>query len=226
MRDWTLDEIETRINDDLDLHEENFISASEKLAKINAAIDRAESLIHTIYEDYFLSYDTLTLVDGTAAYDMPSDIYANKLRRVLYNVEGEEYTIKYLRGQTDLQRLHLFTDEDRYKYLITNTAGAGRQMVFYPTPAEDGAYITRWYIRNAKRLVNSSDVLDIPEFADFIIESAKGACMAKEYAGTIPPTQAAIIKQLEADMIDTLTAMVPDGETQLEADLSFYEDHV
>ncbi len=226
MRDWTLSEFVTVIEDDLNLHEENFISPNELKAIINFAIDKAEALIHTLYEDYFLDSDTLTLVSGTASYDLPTDIYANKLRQVMYNVEDSEYEIKHMRSGKALARLHLIQEDEDYRYIIKNGASTGRQMVLYPTPAESGAYVTRWYIRNAKTLVEDTDVCDIPEFASYVIELAKGRCMAKENGGQIPPDQKELIKEQEMLMIETLTAMVPDGETLIEKDTSHYEDSV
>jgi hypothetical protein len=76
MATWA--DIKSRVQYELDLIDEDFISATELLYFCNRAINTAESLILNLSEDYFLTKETLSLVNGTQEYDLPTGIYAQK----------------------------------------------------------------------------------------------------------------------------------------------------
>jgi hypothetical protein len=71
MRYWTFAEIKAKVESDLGMEDEDFVSADEMLAYGNEAIDEAEAEIHTINEDYFLTMGPISLVSGTDSYDLP-----------------------------------------------------------------------------------------------------------------------------------------------------------
>lgn len=222
MRAWTYLEIKTKVENDLDLVDEIFITATEMLGYVNEAIDNAEAQIHALYEDYFLTLDTLALVTGTSTYSMPSDIYANKIRSIYYVNGQTKYPIKKWR-----KPLHLipFVDtSDDYMYLPINTTASGYQMKLFPAAQETSSTnVTRWYIRNAKVLVSDSDVCDIPEFINYILQYTKMRCYEKE--GHVTTLKA--IDDTEKEkllMIQTLTNMVDDEDNELRKDFSFYDD--
>ncbi len=222
MRSWTLEEITAKIEQDLDLQEETFIEPDELTEIINAGIDEAENTIHAISEDYFLTSDTLALIPATAAYNLPSDIFANKIRTVWF-VDGK-YTIKRAKTQKQIEALPFVQSDEDFQYLLKNTAGVGPQMVIYPTPIVAGT-LTRWYLRNATRLVDATDTCDIPEFVSFVIAYSKEQCLAKENGGVAPTIATAKTEQARALMVETLTGMVPDGVNLIELDASHYEEH-
>ena len=60
--------LRAKIQRDLDLQDEIFITNTELLGYANEAIDEAEQEVLTIYEDYFLTNENLALVTGTAEY--------------------------------------------------------------------------------------------------------------------------------------------------------------
>jgi hypothetical protein len=222
MRAWTYLEIKTKVQNDLDLVDEIFITATEMLGYVNEAIDNAEAQIHALYEDYFLTKDNLALVNGTATYSMPSDIYANKIR-CMYYVNGQtKYPIKKWR-----KPLHLipFVDpSDDYEYLPINTTASGYQMQFLPAAQETSSTnVTRWYIRNAKVLALDADVCDIPEFINYILQYTKMRCYEKE--GHVTTLKAIDDTEKEKTlMIQTLTNMVDDEDNEIRKDFSFYDD--
>ncbi len=86
-----------------------------------------------------------------------------------------------------------------------------------------------YYIRNAVKL-DESDLttadatsVDIPEFYPYLVKYVKAECYKKEGHPNAP--QALIDLEVERRrMVDTLSNMVPDGETQIEMDLTHYED--
>lgn len=222
MRAWTYTEMSAKIQNDLDLQDEIFVSPTELLGYFNEAIDNAEAQIHCLYEDYFLTNDNLALVSGTATYAMPTDIYANKIRNINYVNGQTKYEIK--RWRKPLNLLAFVDTNDDLMYLPINTTASGYQMKLYPTPAETSSTnVTRWYIRNAKVLTTGADVCDIPEFINYILQYVKMRCYEKE--GHVNTIKA--IEDTEKEktlMIETLTGMVDDEDTEIRKDFSFYND--
>ena len=217
----TYADLKSFLEKELDLEDETFITPEEFQYYFNEAVDMIEAACHTIYEDYFLTSATISLVNGTSAYALPSDIYAQKIRAVLYNDgEAKKYNIKRFRKLDDT----LFVQTpDAYRYLLTNDSTNGNRMVFYPTPAETNTYITIWYIRNAKRFTADSDVCDIPEFTNVLVQFVRWKCLSKE--GHPDAQQAATdLDRMRQEMVETLTARVPDEDNTVIKDFSFYDD--
>ncbi len=220
MRTWTYLEAKDKIERDLDLAEESFIDDVEMLGYFNEAIDEVEADVHNLYEDYFKTKAALSLVSGTAEYAMPSDIFANKIRLVQY-VNGP---VKYPVGRIRLNQIAAVQDGDDFLYDIIHTsADDGVELVFYPTPAESGAFVTIWYIRNANRLTTDASKIDVPEAINFILQHVKVRCMEKE----THPLLAKAVQDLErqrAQLKTTLSMMVPDEDAMIPGDFSFYEE--
>jgi len=81
----TLKQLRDQVISDLDLQEEEWISESEINVWINEGIKSAEAQIHTLYEDYFLcESDAITIIKGQNLVDYPADIYATKVRKVIF----------------------------------------------------------------------------------------------------------------------------------------------
>lgn len=216
----TYAELKANLQKELDLEDETFITAQEFLNYFNEGVDVVEASIHTIYEDYFLTNGPLSLVSGTAGYALPSDIYAQKIRGMYYNDGTTKYDIKRVRKITDVKYVE---SSDFYQYIITNTSASGLRITLYPTPNETNNYVTMWYIRNAKRFAADADVCDIPEFTHVIVQYVRWKCMSKEGH---PDTQQALadLERMKQEMVETLTARVPDEDYIIEGDFSFYND--
>lgn len=85
--------------------------------------------------------------------------------------------------------------------------------------------VTCSYIRQANRMTDDASILDIPQFATYIKAFMKERCLMKEPGNPgLGDAQKETIR-LRAQMIDTLTEMVPDNRTQVEMDTSHYEEH-
>lgn len=229
MRYWTYLEIKTKIQADLDLEDETFVQPTELLAYANEAIDEAEAEIHSSYEDYFLSRTTVTLVNGTEGYALPSTIYANKIRGVIYKNGTQWHMVQRIR---DWRKFEEYTSQlvnpDSgsviYRYIIDNSTAGTPKMVFSPTPVEAGSYITVWHYRNANRLTLDADICDIPEFVNFVIQYMKVRCYEKELHPNLQMAVAALEQQRQL-MKATLANMVPDVDNEIEMDRSHYEEH-
>ncbi len=221
----TYSELLSNLEKELDLEDETFITPDEFLNYFNEAVDMVESAIHSIYEDYFLTTSSISLVSGTSTYSLPSDIYAQKIRAMLYSDGSAKiYNIKRIRKLDEISFLALPSNQaNLFRYLITNDGTVGLKIKFYPTPAETNTNITLYYLRNAKKFSTGSDVCDIPEFTSVIVQYVRWKCMQKEGH---PGTQEALqdLERMKQDMVETLTARVPDEDNQVLMDTTFYQD--
>lgn len=224
---WTYAMIKAKVEQDLALEDEVFIEPDEMLGYVNEAIDEAEAEIHSLYEDYFLKRAPLTLVNGQEEYDLPEDIYANKIRRLIYKNGSDVYKITRLRDWKKFENYAIESVNNSstiYAYFIINQNPGESKILLTPPAKVDGAYVTIWYIRNANRLVDDDDICDIPEFINFVLQYTKVRCYEKE-AGH-PNMQKAMqdLEQQRLQMTGTLAQMVPDGDNEIEADFSVYEE--
>lgn len=220
----TYSSIKTKLENDLDLIDEDFITETELLGYINEAIDDCESIIHNLGLEakYFLTTDTLTLVSGTSDYSMPSDIYANKIVKVFYNNAGKIYEIPRIRDLAVVP--HIQSGED-YQYQILNLT-AGIKMRLLPTPAESGAYVQRYYIRNVRALTTSTastNTCEVPESVNFIYAHVKCRVGEKEGNPSLPEWKAGLLQQHDL-MVQNLQEFTQDNNNQIPLDMGFYED--
>lgn len=217
----TYSELKSALQKELDLEDETFITAAEFLNYFNEGVDEVEAEIHNIYEDYFLTVGSISLVSGTQDYSLPSDIFAQKIRKILYNDgASKRYPITRLKN---LEKIPHVEATDSYQYLIVNTTASGLKIRFYPTPAETNSNVSIYYLRNAKRFSADADVCDIPEFTPVIIQYVRWKCLSKEGHPDAPSAREEYLR-MKQGMVDTLTARVPDEDNTIEKDLSFYDD--
>lgn len=231
MRYWTLAEMVAKVEADLGIEDEDFVAPAELVTYFNEGIDQAEAEIHTLYEGYFLSRDTMSLVSGTEAYDFPATIYGMKFVKIMYRNGGEVYEI---RPVPEHQAVDIYETNQAagltggpYEYLIDNSTAGDPQIIITPTPNESGAYVKRWFLRNANRLSADADVCDIPEFVSFVLQFAKMRCYEKEGH----PLLAKAINDLEHPetgerkrMRDTLAQKQANANNLVPGDFSLYKD--
>lgn len=211
----------TKIEKDLDIQGDNIIEEDEMLANFNSAVDDAENIIHQLHEDYFLTSDYVAMVDGTSDYAMPTNIYANKIRKIIYKKDNESYEVKKIK----LMHISDVDAEDDYKYNIENNTGAaGTRFIIYPAARDTSStYMRRWYVRNASKIVDSDSVIDIPEFVNYVYSHVKYWCAFKIGHPRMAGFKEEMDKQ-EMMMRNNLTAMIEDGNIDIDPDISFYED--
>jgi len=219
-------QIRSKVEKDLDIEDEVFVTESELLSYANEAIDEAEAEIHGLYEDYFLSRATITLVQGTSSYDLPSTIYAHKIRRVIYTNGSTIFTIKRLKDWHKFEEMAVINNSSSgsdYNYILTNMTAGDPQFELIPAARENGAYVTIWFVRNANRLTVDADVCDIPEFINFIYQYMKVRVYEKEQNQNLAFAVQALQAQRELMKV-TLAGMIPDADNEIEMDLSSYEE--
>ena len=221
MKRWTWLEIKTKVQDDLDLKSEVFISPTELLGYANEAIDEAESLVHTLYQDYYLTNTTISLVASQQDYDVPTDIYADKIRRLLIADGSRNYEIKRIRNISKIPHIQ---DSDDLRYILINdSANSNVKIRMYPTPSS-AKTATIWYIRNANELASDTDTCDLPEIAtQFVIQFMKQRCYEKEgHPNVVKAMQDT--ERLRMKLEATLAERVDDDNNTIEPNLDFYWD--
>lgn len=222
-------DIKTKLMNDLDIEDLDFVNGeTELLGYINEALDDGESIIHTLglESDYFLSQDYIALVSGTYDYALPSNIFASKIKKIFY-INGQiKYEVFRIRN---LNETPFFQSGDDYKYSLIATTGTANNMRirFYPTPSETSSQnIVIWFIRNVTKMTTSTaatNVCELPEFVNFLLQHCK--CRIYEKMGNPNlPNALEEFKAIKQLMVETLQEMVPDANSIVEPDVSFYED--
>lgn len=218
---YTLAQIKQKIQQPLDLEEEIFIRPEELLEFINDAIREAEAIILDLSEDYFLTKVNIPLTAGVSEYTLPADIYGSKIRGLVYDDGSTTHQVKRIRRFTEIPWLDNYT---QYRFLLTNDATNGVKMTLYPAAQiTSSTALTCYYIRNAKQLVNDTDVCDIPEFVSYIIQHAKVSCMQKEGNPLLMDAQAKLDKLTDL-MEATLKDKIIDEDNTITMDLTSYEE--
>ena len=218
----TLEDLIERVQDELDLQDEDFIDQDEIIGYIKNGVNQAKKIISDLYEDYFLAKPfTITLVSGTDEYSLPSNIYAQKIRKVLYNDGSEKKIIRRIKRLEDTM---LLESSDNYAYLITYDEAACLKITFYPSVVTNGAFVKVWYLRNAKTLSALTDVLDVPEAEDYIVQFAKDKCKNKEAMTPDAPKSAALMEE-EKLLVEGLSTRQPDDDNEIDPDLSYQWEH-
>lgn len=225
MRFWTFGEIKTKILRDLDLEGETFIQPDELLGYANEAIDEVERQIHTLYEDYFVTRSTITLVPGQEEYAIPADIYGLKIRQIIYRNGNQVWKLNRSKnwhkfGMYETEKANT-TGTQEYSYFILNSVAGSPKILLSPTPTEAGAFIQVWYLRNANEMVDDTSVCDIPEAVNYVMAYIKMKCMEKELH---PNLQKAMqdVEMQKADTLQALDEMYADNENNIEPDYSLY----
>lgn len=219
--------MKSKIERDLDLEGENFVTATEMLGYANEAIDEVEKHIHSLCEDYFLTRSVVTLVSGQEEYDLPTDIYAMKIRQIVYRNGAQVWKLERIKNWSKFIGYELeksfFTATQHYGYFILNQTAGSPKLLLTPTPQEAGAYLQLWYIRNANEMIDDTSVCDIPEAVNWVMAYMKMKCMEKELHPNLPKA-VQDVETFKADAIKILSEMYPDNENVVEADTRLYDD--
>ena len=187
-------------------------------------------MIHTLYEDYFLTRTFLSPEAETEEIELPDNIYAMKIRGINHMVGDEvQYEVRRIRDMHKFLDYRIRANEDAgnlpYTYFLINATAGEPRILMCPPPPLESTLFECWYIRNANRLTTGSDTCDIPEFIEFVYAHVRMKVYLKEghhaYEASVAHKEAT--KQL---MMETLAGMVPDNATEIEGDLSHYRNHV
>lgn len=230
MKFWTWAEIRTKVEQECDLEDEDFVRRSELLAYGNEAIEEAEAEILGLYEDYFLKSTIVNVVANQEDIPYPADIYAQKIRRIIYYLGSQNnptnYPVVRLKDWRKFEyRAVADTGQttDLYQWMDENATPGAPVIKIVPKLREAGV-VKLWYIRHANRLTIDTDICDIPEFINFIFSHMK----VKVYEKEGHPMLAQAMTKLEMErqrMLSTLQSKTPDADNDIEMDTSYYDDH-
>lgn len=169
MKVWTYGEMVTKLEGDLDLEDETFIKSDEMVGYLNEALAEASSEIIVLNQDYFLTEFYVPTVQGTTRYDLPYNIYANKIRGVVYTNGSVNYEIARYRRKNKFMNKVLtqqFGLSEWYQYDLQNDNVGQTQIEFLPTMRDTAilapvasvfAPIRLYYIRNCARVPISGE---------------------------------------------------------------------
>lgn len=232
MKKWTYEDARTKVERDLDIEDEDFVSDDELREFFNDAIRLQHSMIIKlgVEDEYYLSRHKDNTVANVDEYDLPADIFATKIRRVLYVESNTEYfPITRYRGRFKFEQYLQDEQEDEsdphYKYLILNNAEEGGY-ILKTVPAikvsvTDGLHI--WYIREPCDLQEESDVIDVP-YISWVFRYVMNRVKEKE--NRLGPQDLQELQVLETAMITSLTEQVQDDDDTVDMDTSTYEEHM
>lgn len=164
MKIWTYKEMHSKILRDLDLEDEEFVSPDEMRGYFNEALSEAESEIMVLNQEYFLSKYFVPFVQGANTYDLPANLYSNKIRAFIYKNNSLIYPITQYRRKDKFENIALteqYGINDDYRYFLPNEYPGQRALTIHPQARETAIlapYASRftpailWYIRNCARI--------------------------------------------------------------------------
>jgi hypothetical protein len=226
----TYAQMKAKIERDWDLEEEEMIPDTELMELFNDAISEAEAIMVRlgVNDDYFLTKTLLSLTSGSADVTAPTTIYANKIRKIVYNDGTKVYEIRRLKGpDMFLEVAHAAnstTSDPYYKYFIRNDSSSGNKIQLVPASTiTNSTYATCWHVRSATRMTTSASICDIPESYNFIYAHVSWRVLGKDG----DPRAAAANQEREKQkqlMIETLETMVDDGDNEIVPDVTHYDE--
>lgn len=229
----TLYDIRTKIARDLDIEAEEFIQPEELIQYINDAISEAEANIINLglRDKYFLARGTpISLVAGQADYDLPSNIYGNKILKVVYQSGTDIYALSPIDSEEmyqDISVLNQYNTTDLYRYLIRHDVPGTEKLQIVPKARVDAAdALTIWFFREANKLEIDTDICDLPEIAiQYVYQSVRVRVYEKERGQSwmVAKEDLAAIEEL---MVKTLQQQISDSDlTKMDKDFTTYEEH-
>jgi len=205
----------------------NIVPPAEIQTHIRDAIEDATTFVHTLYEDYFLVPEkAVNIVAGTNSYAVPTGLYINKMRRLIYDDGSKKYDINFIKNISDTPSL---INDTYLQYIIVHELGIGYRLRFYPTPQFTSAtFVKAWYLREPKELLLTTDEMDLPkQCKNFVLADAKLRCLQK-IPGDLRTAnlEKEYVFQRER-IVSVLKNKVPDNRSnELQADFSDYNDSV
>mgnify|MGYP003343896097 FL=1 len=198
----------------------------------NDAVREAVSHIQKLglEDDYFQKSVKYSLTVGLTELDLPSDIYAAKIRGLVYHTPSKIYEIKRLKGKDKfVNREWLLRPEANttfYQYDLENPSPtSGFKIKLYPISYETLTdCLTLNYVRTVEVITGDDSLVDIPEFYSFVKAFVKMKITAKENSDYAMAAKADYDKEKQL-MLETLQEMTPDYGNEIQGDFSFYWDH-
>lgn len=229
MQYLTWGEIKEEVQKDHGIEGDPDYDEQELVNMANRAINRVESRILALQQDYFLDKMEIAVTKGTSEYTLPSDIYGYKIRRVFWKEDG--FSTRRLYRATNIDDMEeqanygYYSYDKKLRYMILNDAATGPRITL--SYSESDATLVVYYTRNANRfnaIDGDSQVCDIPEFADGVIAYMKYLVELKDKSPTLQATKQDYIDIMN-ELTSTLAQAVNDEDMMIEPDTEIFDDH-
>lgn len=115
--------ISQKVQYDLDLQDETFIQPDELVGYANEGLKEAFAEILGVRENYYLTKWFVPCTAGNDLFILPPNIYANKIRGVMYQNGSIIYALKRMREKElfeSIAYVNQYGLSDEYRYLIRN----------------------------------------------------------------------------------------------------------
>jgi len=235
------------VQNELDLQNETIITDDEYVQFCNDSIQKTEGRIHDLHEDYFRTSARMKNQNGTnglislmSKYPLPTGIYANKIREVVFNdgdlvYEVKPYSPRKKFWKKEYMDQYYFDDNRVFWYELVNDVpydpalpnNSNIMMEFIPIPKITGDWINIYYLRETQKIpytANTNVYIDIPEFYDVIKFEFMAKCAFKSINPKLPKCEE-WARDAVLRMTQTLACRKEDGSSRAEPDFSFYEEH-
>lgn len=227
----TWGDIKAEVQKDLGIEGDPDYDEQELINICNRGINRVESRVLQLQQDYFLTKlsPNISVTAGVVEYDLPSDIYANKIRRIFWEQDG--YNRKRLYRAINIDDMEEMRDFDSYdykkklRYMILNSASGGRKITLSYSDAD--AELIIYYTRNANRFTvtgGDDQECDIPEFADAVIAYMKYQIEFKDKSPTLSAAKQDYVEIMQ-ELTSSLGQAVNDEDMMIEPDTEIWDDH-
>ncbi len=229
----TLADIKTQIEAESDLEAEEFIQPDELIGYIHGAISICEAQIIKLElrDKYFLKRTKLSIVQGEEDIELPSDIYANKLFKLVYKNNNEIYPIEPIDSEKMYEEIAVSEIDGalrKYRYLIRHDTPGEEVLQLVPAARDSlSEVIHAWHYRDANRPTDDTDIIDLPEICyDFILKYVSAKVCKKEKDAATWQGANAEAEKAERLMVETLSQQIVDSSlTKVDMDLSWYGEH-
>jgi hypothetical protein len=164
MKIWKWSEVKNKIEVDLDLEDETFITTDEFSGYCNEALIDASAEIYDLCEDYFQTKYYIPGVQGQKQFPLPSNINSNKIRKVIYangSIVYECYRYHGLGKFIEPYFTDLYGAADDYRYFLPNDIPGQAMIEFHPAlrestilPPQSNSFtpLTMFYLRDVARV--------------------------------------------------------------------------
>lgn len=219
MKTWGT--MKTEIISECNIEGEDFISSTELLTWGNEGKDEAEAEIVGLYDKYLETEGYLALTINVKLFNLPTDIYANKITGLFYNNGSEKYEITLIKNKKDIYNI---SENDNYRYTIVNSTAGGIQLKLHPASRETASQnVVIHYIRESQALASDASLMDIPLADSFIKQYVKDKIKEKEIGPMNLQSESPMMAKERRLLLEALSHMIPsDSADEIHMDAGFY----
>ena len=173
---YTVDDLVTNVRSQLDESNPDSVDTDEDiLPSLNRGLDYAVDIYVRRYPEPFLQKTTLDLVSNQADYDMPENVFEDRIEKVEISINGTQREVQLVSYRDITNYESTPTANVPYYYTIFS-----RKIRFVPTPS--GTYDARiWYIQLPEKLVlPQGRITSINTANNYVLVDSAGSSLTTE----------------------------------------------